>query len=163
MREFEANNEAETAEEKQAKKCLDVFLDLIDEIRWKKTSSRIKFMLQDVTDLTKNGWVARYLECLKTISQIHYENQLEKEMEEEMEKEMEKEMFQHIASVLRKSWKSRDKSDSEKLASPKDDQVSGGWRKTLHVVGEIENQKSTEYRAFNASTWVKRLLLDLGK
>ena len=131
MRE-EANSDAETAEEKQAKKCLDEFFDLIDEIRRKKTSSRIKFMLQDVIDLTKNGWVARYQECLKKINQIHYEDQLEKETE--------KEMFQHIASVLRKGGISRDKSDSEKLASPKDDQVPGGWRKIL--VGEIENQTS---------------------
>ena len=91
----------------------------------------------DVIDLKKNGWVARYQECLKTTDQIHYQDQLEKETENEM--------FRHIAGVPPKGRKSRNMSDSEKLSSPKEDQVSDRWRKILHVVGEIQNHTSTEH------------------
>ena len=44
----------------QVKECLDQYFDRIDEIRKKKNMfSHIRFMLQDVLDLRKNGQVPR--------------------------------------------------------------------------------------------------------
>jgi len=58
---------------------LDTFFDQIKEIiDQKKTSSRIRFLLQDVVDLKNNKWVSRHKEAgPKTIEQIHKEAKLE--------------------------------------------------------------------------------------
>ena len=45
-------------------------------------SSHISFMLQDVIDLRKNGWVPSHQESFETIEQIHHKTQLEREKEE---------------------------------------------------------------------------------
>jgi len=58
---------------------LDIFFKQMQEIiEQKKTSSRIRFLLQDVIDLRKNNWVSRHKEAgPKTIEQIHKEAKLE--------------------------------------------------------------------------------------
>lgn len=58
---------------------LDTFFDKMQEIiEQRKTSSRIRFLLQDVIDLRKKNWVSRHKEAgPKTIEQIHKEAKLE--------------------------------------------------------------------------------------
>uniref|UniRef100_A0A3P8WNP7 Eukaryotic translation initiation factor 4 gamma, 1a n=1 Tax=Cynoglossus semilaevis TaxID=244447 RepID=A0A3P8WNP7_CYNSE len=52
-------------------------------IKERKTSSRIRFMLQDVIDLRKNNWVPRRADQgPKTIDQIHKEAELEEHREQ---------------------------------------------------------------------------------
>ena len=80
-------------EHEPAKECLGLYFDRINKIR-KKMSSHISFMLQDVLDLRKDGWVLRHPGSLETIKQIHHKAQLEKEMEESL---------RHAASIPPKS------------------------------------------------------------
>lgn len=62
----------------------------------KKTSSRVRFMLQDVMELRENKWVPRHAENNpKTIEQIHAEA-----AQEEKEKKI---MLDHAAALQRSS------------------------------------------------------------
>uniref|UniRef100_A0A8C7HSH2 Eukaryotic translation initiation factor 4 gamma 1 n=1 Tax=Oncorhynchus kisutch TaxID=8019 RepID=A0A8C7HSH2_ONCKI len=67
----------------KAKPRMDQYFVQIDKIiKEKKTSSRIRFMLQDVLDLRRNTWVPRRGEQgPKTIDQIHKEAELEEHRE----------------------------------------------------------------------------------
>uniref|UniRef100_A0A673VZR5 Eukaryotic translation initiation factor 4 gamma 1 n=1 Tax=Salmo trutta TaxID=8032 RepID=A0A673VZR5_SALTR len=67
----------------KAKPRMDQYFVQMDKIiKEKKTSSRIRFMLQDVLDLRKNTWVPRRGEQgPKTIDQIHKEAELEEHRE----------------------------------------------------------------------------------
>jgi len=58
---------------------LDTFFDQMQEIiKQKKTTSRIRFLLQDTIDLRKKNWISRRQEAgPKTIEQIHKEAKLE--------------------------------------------------------------------------------------
>lgn len=63
----------------KAKLRMDQYFQQIDKIiKQKRTSSRVRFMLQDVYDLRKNRWVPRRADnAPKTIDQIHKEVQME--------------------------------------------------------------------------------------
>lgn len=65
-------------------KPLKVYFDIMAEvISSKKTSSRVRFMLQDVIDLRRNKWVPRRdVAGPKTIQQIHEEVAKEKTMQQ---------------------------------------------------------------------------------
>ncbi|CAB1349176.1 unnamed protein product [Coregonus sp. 'balchen'] len=67
----------------KAKPRMDQYFAQMDKIiKEKKTSSRIRFMLQDVLDLRRNTWVPRRGEQgPKTIDQIHKEAELEEHRE----------------------------------------------------------------------------------
>uniref|UniRef100_A0A6Q2XE38 Eukaryotic translation initiation factor 4 gamma 1 n=1 Tax=Esox lucius TaxID=8010 RepID=A0A6Q2XE38_ESOLU len=67
----------------KAKPRMDQYFAQMDKIiKEKKTSSRIRFMLQDVLDLRRNMWVPRRGEQgPKTIDQIHKEAELEEHRE----------------------------------------------------------------------------------
>uniref|UniRef100_A0A4W5Q0R5 Eukaryotic translation initiation factor 4 gamma 1 n=1 Tax=Hucho hucho TaxID=62062 RepID=A0A4W5Q0R5_9TELE len=67
----------------KAKPRMDQYFVQMDKIiKEKKTSSRIRFMLQDVLDLRRNTWVPRRGEQgPKTIDQIHKEAELEEHRE----------------------------------------------------------------------------------
>jgi translation initiation factor 4G len=66
----------------KAKNRIDQYFVQIDKIiKLKRTSSRVRFMLQDVYDLRKNRWVPRRADNNpKTIDQIHKEVQMEDQM-----------------------------------------------------------------------------------
>uniref|UniRef100_A0AAY5JZH5 Eukaryotic translation initiation factor 4 gamma, 1a n=1 Tax=Esox lucius TaxID=8010 RepID=A0AAY5JZH5_ESOLU len=68
----------------KAKPRMDQYFAQMDKIiKEKKTSSRIRFMLQDVIDLRRSGWVPRRGEQgPKTIDQIHKEAELEEQMQQ---------------------------------------------------------------------------------
>ncbi|XP_052470148.1 eukaryotic translation initiation factor 4 gamma 1 isoform X8 [Carassius gibelio] len=68
----------------KAKPRMDQYFHQMEKIiKEKKTSSRIRFMLQDVLDLRKNNWVPRRGDQgPKTIDQIHKEAQLEEHREQ---------------------------------------------------------------------------------
>ncbi|KAK1878600.1 Eukaryotic translation initiation factor 4 gamma 1 [Dissostichus eleginoides] len=67
----------------KAKPRMDQYFAQIDKIiKEKKTSSRIRFMLQDVLDLRRSNWVPRRGDQgPKTIDQIHKEAELEEQKE----------------------------------------------------------------------------------
>ncbi|XP_053342378.1 eukaryotic translation initiation factor 4 gamma 1a isoform X1 [Clarias gariepinus] len=67
----------------KAKPRMDQYFHQMEKIiKEKKTSSRIRFMLQDVIDLRKNNWVPRRGDQgPKTIDQIHKEAELEEHRE----------------------------------------------------------------------------------
>ncbi|KAM6990606.1 eukaryotic translation initiation factor 4 gamma 1a isoform 2-T2 [Tautogolabrus adspersus] len=68
----------------KAKPRMDQYFNQMDKIiKEKKTSSRIRFMLQDVIDLRRNTWVPRRGDQgPKTIDQIHKEAELEEHREQ---------------------------------------------------------------------------------
>ncbi|KAG9343267.1 hypothetical protein JZ751_014248 [Albula glossodonta] len=68
----------------KAKPRMDQYFTQIEKIiKERKTSSRIRFMLQDVLDLRKNNWVPRRGDQgPKTIDQIHKEAELEQHREQ---------------------------------------------------------------------------------
>ncbi|XP_077079225.1 eukaryotic translation initiation factor 4 gamma 1a isoform X3 [Siphateles boraxobius] len=68
----------------KAKPRMDQYFHQMEKIiKEKKTSSRIRFMLQDVLDLRKNNWVPRRGDLgPKTIDQIHKEAELEEHREQ---------------------------------------------------------------------------------
>ncbi|XP_054889800.1 eukaryotic translation initiation factor 4 gamma 1a isoform X2 [Poeciliopsis prolifica] len=68
----------------KAKPRMDQYFNQMDKIiKERKTSSRIRFMLQDVLDLRKNNWVPRRGDQgPKTIDQIHKEAEIEKYQEQ---------------------------------------------------------------------------------
>ncbi|XP_071233116.1 eukaryotic translation initiation factor 4 gamma 1-like isoform X14 [Salvelinus alpinus] len=68
----------------KAKPRMDQYFAQMDKIiKEKKTSSRIRFMLQDVIDLRRSGWVPRRGEQgPKTIDQIHKEAEQEEQMQQ---------------------------------------------------------------------------------
>uniref|UniRef100_A0A672LCX0 Eukaryotic translation initiation factor 4 gamma 1-like n=1 Tax=Sinocyclocheilus grahami TaxID=75366 RepID=A0A672LCX0_SINGR len=68
----------------KAKPRMDQYFHQMEKIiKEKKTSSRIRFMLQDVLDLRKNNWVPRRGDQgPKTIDQIHKEAELEEHREQ---------------------------------------------------------------------------------
>ncbi|XP_028426718.1 eukaryotic translation initiation factor 4 gamma 1 isoform X2 [Perca flavescens] len=67
----------------KAKPRMDQYFNQMDKIiKERKTSSRIRFMLQDVLDLRRNNWVPRRGDQgPKTIDQIHKEAELEEHRE----------------------------------------------------------------------------------
>ncbi|XP_034743085.1 eukaryotic translation initiation factor 4 gamma 1a isoform X4 [Etheostoma cragini] len=67
----------------KAKPRMDQYFNQMDKIiKERKTSSRIRFMLQDVLDLRKSGWVPRRGDQgPKTIDQIHKEAEMEEHRE----------------------------------------------------------------------------------
>ncbi|KAF7648962.1 hypothetical protein LDENG_00149320 [Lucifuga dentata] len=67
----------------KAKPRMDQYFNQMDKIiKERKTSSRIRFMLQDVLDLRKNSWVPRRGDQgPKTIDQIHKEAEMEEHRE----------------------------------------------------------------------------------
>uniref|UniRef100_A0A671PGA0 Eukaryotic translation initiation factor 4 gamma 3-like n=1 Tax=Sinocyclocheilus anshuiensis TaxID=1608454 RepID=A0A671PGA0_9TELE len=67
----------------KAKPRMDQYFNQMEKIvKEKKTSSRIRFMLQDVTDLRLHNWVSRRADLgPKTIEQIHKEAKLEEQEE----------------------------------------------------------------------------------
>ncbi|XP_075893467.1 eukaryotic translation initiation factor 4 gamma 1-like isoform X2 [Nelusetta ayraudi] len=69
---------------KKAKPRMDQHFNQIERIiKERKTSSRIRFMLQDVLDLRKNNWVPRRRDQgPKTIDQIHKDAKLEEQLEQ---------------------------------------------------------------------------------
>ncbi|XP_051770046.1 eukaryotic translation initiation factor 4 gamma 1a isoform X3 [Ctenopharyngodon idella] len=68
----------------KAKPRMDQYFHQMEKIiKERKTSSRIRFMLQDVLDLRKNNWVPRRGDLgPKTIDQIHKEAELEEHREQ---------------------------------------------------------------------------------
>ncbi|XP_047662298.1 eukaryotic translation initiation factor 4 gamma 1a isoform X3 [Tachysurus fulvidraco] len=68
----------------KAKPRMDQYFQQMEKIiKERKTSSRIRFMLQDVLDLRKNNWVPRRGDLgPKTIDQIHKEAELEQHREQ---------------------------------------------------------------------------------
>uniref|UniRef100_A0A8D0ADR4 Eukaryotic translation initiation factor 4 gamma, 1a n=1 Tax=Sander lucioperca TaxID=283035 RepID=A0A8D0ADR4_SANLU len=68
----------------KAKPRMDQYFNQMDKIiKERKTSSRIRFMLQDVLDLRKSGWVPRRGDQgPKTIDQIHKEAEMEEHREQ---------------------------------------------------------------------------------
>uniref|UniRef100_A0A4W5RFA0 Eukaryotic translation initiation factor 4 gamma, 1a n=1 Tax=Hucho hucho TaxID=62062 RepID=A0A4W5RFA0_9TELE len=68
----------------KAKPRMDQYFAQMDKIiKEKKTSSRIRFMLQDVIDLRRSGWVPRRGEQgPKTIDQIHKDAEQEEQMQQ---------------------------------------------------------------------------------
>ncbi|XP_074544288.1 eukaryotic translation initiation factor 4 gamma 1a isoform X2 [Halichoeres trimaculatus] len=68
----------------KAKPRMDQYFNQMDKIiKERKTSSRIRFMLQDVIDLRKNNWVPRRGDQgPKTIDQIHKEAEMEEHREQ---------------------------------------------------------------------------------
>ncbi|XP_043989679.1 eukaryotic translation initiation factor 4 gamma 1a isoform X2 [Gambusia affinis] len=68
----------------KAKPRMDQYFNQMDKIiKERKTSSRIRFMLQDVLDLRRNNWVPRRGDLgPKTIDQIHKEAELEEHREQ---------------------------------------------------------------------------------
>eukprot|EP00066_Takifugu_rubripes_P028540 XP_011617806.1 PREDICTED: eukaryotic translation initiation factor 4 gamma 1-like [Takifugu rubripes] len=68
----------------KAKPRMDQYFNQMDKIiKERKTSSRIRFMLQDVLDLRKNNWVPRRADQgPKTIDQIHKEAEMEEQREQ---------------------------------------------------------------------------------
>ncbi|KAM4556940.1 eukaryotic translation initiation factor 4 gamma 1a isoform 4-T4 [Fundulus diaphanus] len=68
----------------KAKPRMDQYFTQMDKIiKERKTSSRIRFMLQDVLDLRKNNWVPRRGDQgPKTIDQIHKEAEMEEHREQ---------------------------------------------------------------------------------
>ncbi|XP_068605356.1 eukaryotic translation initiation factor 4 gamma 1a [Brachionichthys hirsutus] len=68
----------------RAKPRMDQYFHQMDRIiKEKKTSSRIRFMLQDVLDLKKNNWVPRRADQgPKTIEQIHKDAEMEEHREQ---------------------------------------------------------------------------------
>ncbi|XP_036398059.1 eukaryotic translation initiation factor 4 gamma 1-like [Megalops cyprinoides] len=68
----------------RAKPHMDQYFTQMEKIvQEKKTSSRIRFMLQDVLDLRQNNWVPRRADQgPKTIDQVHKEAELEKQQEQ---------------------------------------------------------------------------------
>uniref|UniRef100_A0A3Q0SFM9 Eukaryotic translation initiation factor 4 gamma, 1a n=1 Tax=Amphilophus citrinellus TaxID=61819 RepID=A0A3Q0SFM9_AMPCI len=68
----------------KAKPRMDQYFNQMDKIiKERKTSSRIRFMLQDVLDLRKNNWVPRRGDQgPKTIDQIHKEAEMEEHREQ---------------------------------------------------------------------------------
>ncbi|XP_077396273.1 eukaryotic translation initiation factor 4 gamma 1 isoform X3 [Festucalex cinctus] len=68
----------------KAKPLMDQYFKQMEKvIKEKKTSSRIRFMLQDVVDLRRNNWVPRRGDQgPKTIDQIHKEAELEEHREQ---------------------------------------------------------------------------------
>ncbi|XP_061878591.1 eukaryotic translation initiation factor 4 gamma 1a isoform X5 [Entelurus aequoreus] len=68
----------------KAKGLMDQYFNQMDKIiKEKKTSSRIRFMLQDVLDLRKSNWVPRRGDQgPKTIDQIHKEAEMEERREQ---------------------------------------------------------------------------------
>nr|XP_020451380.1 eukaryotic translation initiation factor 4 gamma 1-like isoform X3 [Monopterus albus] len=68
----------------KAKPRMDQYFNQMDKIiKERKTSSRIRFMLQDVLDLRKNNWVPRRGDLgPKTIDQIHKEAEMEQHREQ---------------------------------------------------------------------------------
>uniref|UniRef100_A0A3Q2ZGZ8 Eukaryotic translation initiation factor 4 gamma 1 n=1 Tax=Hippocampus comes TaxID=109280 RepID=A0A3Q2ZGZ8_HIPCM len=68
----------------KAKPLMDQYFKQMDKvIKEKKTSARIRFMLQDVVDLRRSNWVPRRGDQgPKTIDQIHKEAQLEEHREQ---------------------------------------------------------------------------------
>ncbi|XP_068196550.1 eukaryotic translation initiation factor 4 gamma 1-like isoform X3 [Antennarius striatus] len=68
----------------RAKPRMDQYFNQMDKIiKERKTSSRIRFMLQDVLDLKKNNWVPRRADQgPKTIEQIHKEAEMEEHREQ---------------------------------------------------------------------------------
>ncbi|XP_062858554.1 eukaryotic translation initiation factor 4 gamma 1-like [Trichomycterus rosablanca] len=69
---------------KKDKLQLDQYFHQMEKIiREKKTSSRIRFMLQDVLDLRQNNWVSRRVDQgPKTIDQVHKEAEMEQHVEQ---------------------------------------------------------------------------------
>ncbi|CAF92947.1 unnamed protein product, partial [Tetraodon nigroviridis] len=67
----------------KAKPRMDQYFNQMDKIiKERKTSSRIRFMLQDVLDLRTNNWVPRRADQgPKTIDQIHKEAEMEEQRE----------------------------------------------------------------------------------
>ncbi|XP_066554864.1 eukaryotic translation initiation factor 4 gamma 1-like [Amia ocellicauda] len=61
------------------KPCMDRYFSLMEQvIKKRKTSSRIRFMLQDVLDLRRDNWVPRRGDQgPKTVSQVHKDAELE--------------------------------------------------------------------------------------
>ncbi|XP_061536944.1 eukaryotic translation initiation factor 4 gamma 1-like isoform X3 [Phycodurus eques] len=68
----------------KAKHFMDQYFNQMEKvIKEKKTSSRIRFMLQDVMDLRRNNWMSRRRDQgPKTIDQIHKEAELEEHREQ---------------------------------------------------------------------------------
>uniref|UniRef100_A0A673HH11 Eukaryotic translation initiation factor 4 gamma 1-like n=1 Tax=Sinocyclocheilus rhinocerous TaxID=307959 RepID=A0A673HH11_9TELE len=68
----------------KAKPRMDQYFNQMEKIiKERKTSSRIRFMLQDVLDLRRNNWVPRRGDLgPKTIEQIHKEAELEEHREQ---------------------------------------------------------------------------------
>ncbi|XP_061588278.1 eukaryotic translation initiation factor 4 gamma 1a isoform X2 [Cololabis saira] len=68
----------------KAKPRMDQYFHQMDKIiKERKTSSRIRFMLQDVLDLRKNNWVSRRGDQgPKTIDQIHKEAEMEEHQQQ---------------------------------------------------------------------------------
>ncbi|KAJ4919571.1 hypothetical protein JOQ06_012521 [Pogonophryne albipinna] len=68
----------------KAKPCMDQYFNKMEKIiKDKKTSSRIRFVLQDVLDLRRSSWVPRRGEQgPKTIEQIHKDAELEEQREQ---------------------------------------------------------------------------------
>ncbi|KAK7945629.1 hypothetical protein WMY93_001357 [Mugilogobius chulae] len=68
----------------KAKPRMDQYFNQMDKIiKERKTSSRIRFMLQDVLDLRRSNWVPRRADQgPKTIDQIHKEAELEEHREQ---------------------------------------------------------------------------------
>ncbi|XP_053738873.1 eukaryotic translation initiation factor 4 gamma 1-like isoform X2 [Synchiropus splendidus] len=68
----------------KAKPRMDQYFNQMDKIiKERKTSSRIRFMLQDVLDLRKSNWVPRRADQgPKTIDQIHKEAEMEEHREQ---------------------------------------------------------------------------------
>uniref|UniRef100_A0A3P9N4I0 Eukaryotic translation initiation factor 4 gamma, 1a n=1 Tax=Poecilia reticulata TaxID=8081 RepID=A0A3P9N4I0_POERE len=68
----------------KAKPRMDQYFNQMDKIiKERKTSSRIRFMLQDVLDLRRNNWVPRRGEQgPKTIDQIHKDAEMEEHREQ---------------------------------------------------------------------------------
>nr|XP_061793761.1 eukaryotic translation initiation factor 4 gamma 3-like isoform X2 [Nerophis lumbriciformis] len=69
---------------KKAKPRMDQYFNQMEKIvKEKKTSSRIRFMLQDVIDLRFNNWVSRRADQgPKTIEQIHQDAKIEEQEEQ---------------------------------------------------------------------------------
>eukprot|EP00062_Callorhinchus_milii_P012760 gi/632960130/ref/XP_007896020.1/ PREDICTED: eukaryotic translation initiation factor 4 gamma 3 isoform X2 [Callorhinchus milii] len=68
----------------KAKPRMDQYFNQMEKIvKERKTSSRIRFMLQDVIDLRQKNWVARRVEQgPKTIEQIHKDAQIEEQQQQ---------------------------------------------------------------------------------
>uniref|UniRef100_A0A8B9J3X8 Eukaryotic translation initiation factor 4 gamma, 3a n=1 Tax=Astyanax mexicanus TaxID=7994 RepID=A0A8B9J3X8_ASTMX len=87
----------------KAKPRMDQYFHQMEKIvKERKTSSRIRFMLQDVIDLRLHNWVSRRAEQgPKTIEQIHKEAKIE---EQEEQRKVHQQLLELRGSVREETW-----------------------------------------------------------
>ncbi|XP_072551940.1 uncharacterized protein [Salminus brasiliensis] len=131
--------------DEKAKSRMDEYFIELEEIKkQRKTSSRIRFMLQDILDLRQHNWVpSRGVQGPKTIAEIHEEAKMEEDREQIK-------VQQQVLS--KKGWTEGSKlrrlhSSGSRISQPQDDESSSVRKSAPAALKVQEAVESPGFRA----------------